>query len=298
MHNHLFDTPRKRYAFFAMLSAFVGFIGGGCLLAILLSNNSYYFRDGAAVALTILMFSVTTASFVLSLVYRRTAPASNAVFRGHLTALVFHVCFMVTTCIFGGYHIVMGILAVRNTLLPGICLIFSGVFALAGLRFSVHSMKKDVLRVVLSGTSLSLSCLFYTFYLYFDSATPKNTSMKQLLVLASLALALFFLSEIRRVLGKKSGVFYHFIIAAALQLCGILTVTPLVMKTQGYSYIAGDIPTYIFFLLLFFYIFIWTIVPHFWLSGQETEFPAPVSMTSNSVSDTTSDTTTTGGTEE
>ncbi len=273
MQHNLIDTPRKRYALFSMLVTFVSLIGGSILLPILVGGGALYFHGGAAIALAVLLGLATVASFLLSFLYRDVAPASHAVFRGHLSALLFHIGFMAILCAFGGYHIVTGILTVRNSALSGICLILSGLFALGGLRFSMHSIGKNALRTVLSGTSLTLACLFYAFYLYFDNTSPKNASMKQLLILVFLFLALFFLSEIRRILGKAHGIFYRLVITVTLQLCAAMSVAPLVLQILGRGPGVGDICAYLLITLMFLYTFAWSIAPHFWLSGKDTEFP-------------------------
>ncbi len=289
-HTSTQTSSRRIYAIIISALCAVSFICGAITLGILLSRGGHYFHGGAYVALAVTLALTSAASAVTAFVLRRSIPATQASFGGHLGSISMHTLCIAGILLFGIYHIVRGVMLIPSALPAGICLLLSGALAVLGFRFSMHSMRRDELAVVISGTGLSMSCLFYALYLYFDASTPKNAGMKHLLILTFLLLALFFLSEIRRVLEKKQSLFYMITNALALQLTAALSVAPVAMTIAGHAPLTGDVFTYLFVIVSFLYIIIWSVLPHFLFFGEATPPAEAVSdMNDLPATDTTGD---------
>ncbi len=264
-----FRTPRALYALLSTILHLTSLWGGSLLLCVLLAEGGYYFHGGCVVALSVLLVLTITTSFVLSVVWRRHIPLTGAVFHGHIGSLFMHAIFSLGCILFGGWQIGFGIrlFVVSDvsalTLPAGLCLILCGIFALCGHRFSVRSLGSAPLWSVLSGTALSLSCVLFSLSLYFDASSPKNASMKHLLIFTFLLLSLFFLSEVRRTLGKKENILYRIVAVAAGHMTAALSVTPLVMTLFGQRPPVGNAPAYLLLTISFLYIYVWRIAPHF-----------------------------------
>ncbi len=261
----MFRSKRVTNALLLAALYAASFIGGVFLLFSIHINRDtspLYFKGGLYVVFLILVTLSAFTSVLVAFVHRATPAPARLLPGGHFSAICIHsIFFLVTFCV-GVYHIVTGILLSSAFSLAGICLIFAGVLALPGSLFSLFGAENGhaPLPAMLTGLSLVFSCALYALHLNFDTETPKNASMKLLLILVYLFLTLFYLSEIRRILGKKDVVLYRIASILAGHLAAASMLLPLgTLSTQ--VPLIGGIGAYLFCGVSFLYIIIWTILP-------------------------------------
>ena len=104
----------------------------------------------------------------------------------------------------------------------GTCLALSVLFAGLGLIYYfitfLSPSKLEPMRA-LGALSLVLFGVFYALYNYFNVYMPINGDMKNLQMLASTSLFMFFLSEAKRSLGKGRGISARFFTLACMLFC-------------------------------------------------------------------------------
>ncbi len=260
----------------ALLS--ISLIAGTLLLVTSMQNASgNYLSGGAFIALCIIIAVTATASCVVSLLAnkRNEIGSDEGNDPGHAGAFLLGILFVVMSCVLFGINIAYAIqyphvLTARLTLIAAsVFLLFGGLFPLFAL-----GKKPNPVGGCLTGISLTLACLFFPLHLYFDTLAPKNASLKLLLSLALLFAALFFLSEVRRILGRNIPVFYRIARPIAAHLAAMLAVAPIAFAFAVKAPPIGGYVPYLFLCLFFLYIIIGILLPDLGFGDADDFVPA------------------------
>ena len=182
------------------------------------TQGGMYFHGWA----NVLLWCCIGAGFILSLFLgmRARNQMDNLSFATAwpLAFKVFSVVGGILFFLFGILHLINGlelsIHAKSATLFPisyiGLGFLFMAGSVYCGLSPLPNSTRQA--RDALFGMAIPLACIIRVLQLYFEVSSPRNSSVKLLLSLTYLLLALFFISDIRTTLGRTS-VGYHFTIA-------------------------------------------------------------------------------------
>lgn len=171
-------------------------------------------------------------------------------------------------------------LAVVSAGAPRITLLLAALFSLigaVGLALRAVFPGKYPTAEVLTLLPLPLSCVSYALYLYFETTIPKNGSLKLLVSLCFLALALYLITDIRRSVGEPRPRLSLFLARAAAPLLASVSFSALYWKIfRGVS--AFGATAYVFLAAFAFYMFLVTCVPTL---GDHSPHPLPFSVSQN-----------------
>lgn len=252
---HTFQ-PRALAAFAV---SFITFLLSSLLLTlacILTDRPLFYLGGGAWIAFCILLALNAACQIPLTLISRdlaaRRPTPGRAAFAGILAALA-SLAFSIGSV----YRAFTASGVVR------IPLLVTALFALIGaVGLALHAVYPGAYPTVevLTLSPLPLSCVSYVLSLYFETSVPKNGSLKLLLSLCFILLAVYLVTGIRRTIGEPRPRLSLFLARTAAPLLASVAFAALFLKIfRGLSLFGAT--AYVFLAVFSFYMFIVSCVP-------------------------------------